>query len=200
MGDGIDDLDSPQTIEVFLILKRNIDSCSGIHPARIGWLSLFFVALLLGTAFFGCEAKSERRESVEAKVDNSQAKETADQANGRKPSEFELQEIEQLDSPFTKETVLELNTIVGRSLAAIDAFDTARKVQNDETAIANQLDKFKKLSKQASDAKVDMDAAKERLLKSGEKYNDEIFQAMVRFVDEVDKEIRDEISTLSEKK
>ena len=44
-----------------------------------------------------------------------------------------------------------------------------------------------------------MEAASERLKSSGEKYNDAIFEAMVRFVDGVDKEIDDEIASLRSK-
>ncbi|QEG20676.1 hypothetical protein [Mariniblastus fucicola] len=110
--------------------------------------------------------------------------------------EFEFQELEQLSSPFSKKTVLALNEIVARSLATIEAFDDQRRKADDHS---ERLKIYERLSIQAHQARSDMSAAGKRLRDSGEAYNEAIFNAMVRFVDDVDEEIRAEIdSSLAE--
>lgn len=112
-------------------------------------------------------------------------------------SQFEFQELDDIESAFTKETVLKLNAIVARSLAAINAFDKARKMRTDDAqGTAELLEKCSQLSENASKAKADMDSAAKVLRESGETYNEAIFSAMVEFVDKVDKELHDEVETL----
>lgn len=113
-------------------------------------------------------------------------------------SRFVGQELDQLESPFTRETVLTLNEIVGRSFGAITEFDDARKRlgATGEARAAELGSVYGRLSAKAARARVDMNAAAERLRESGERYNREILSAMVRFVEQVDDEIREEADRL----
>ena len=113
-------------------------------------------------------------------------------------SRFVEQEIENLVSPFTKETVLTLNSIVARSLSAIEEFDEARKqfVSGDDVLVVEAMKVYRSLSARAASARNDMGAERDRLLSSDERYNEAIFAAMVHFVEQVDEEIRQEIQYL----
>jgi len=113
-------------------------------------------------------------------------------------SRFVEQELENLASPFTKETVLALNSIVERSLSAIEEFDDARKqfVSGDDVLAAEAMIVYRSLSARAESARSDMGAERDRLLHSDERYNEAILAAMVHFVEQVDEEIRQEIQFL----
>ncbi|QDU35768.1 hypothetical protein Mal4_00500 [Maioricimonas rarisocia] len=113
------------------------------------------------------------------------------------PSRFVSQGLEQLSSPFTEETVLALNAIVARSLAAIRKFDDIRRDSHGGENAAERLRQYAVASKEAKQARSDMEAASSRVRESGEKYNEEILAAMVRFVVKVDDEIREEIESLA---
>ena len=112
---------------------------------------------------------------------------------------FAEQKLEDLTSPFTKETVLTLNAIVSRSLTAIETFDETRRELNNNTDDAQRVEiltTYTELSNTTRQARDDMAAAAERLRDSGERYNEAIFAAMVEFVNNVDKEIHQEIAEL----
>lgn len=109
-------------------------------------------------------------------------------------SKFERLELDQLSSPFTKKTVLKLNKIVGRSLAAVQEFDRIRRTPD---AGSTRISDYRTLSATANAARSDMSAASVQLRNSGERYNEAIFAAMVRFVDDVDDEIRAEVEQVS---
>ena len=101
-------------------------------------------------------------------------------------------------SPFSKETVLKLNAIVQRSKDAIDELDALQKTIRreglpDEDQLLNQT---KALSKQAADARKDMRRAVNELNSSGEDYSSETLAGMVKFVRQVDNEIRKELQKL----
>ncbi len=112
---------------------------------------------------------------------------------------FVEQGLEHLESPFTKETVLELNAIVERSLLAIREFDVVRQGLLSDGAEPNDthLRVHEGLSQQAAVARCDMAAASDRLRRSREPYNEEILAAMIHFVDHVDEEIRAELERLT---
>lgn len=101
---------------------------------------------------------------------------------------FVEQELDQLSSPFSRETVLELNAIVARSLDVIEEFDTARREHAVRPSSATG-GLYADLAQRADGARVDMAAAEQRLRQSGERFNEAILAAMVRFVDGVSTEI-----------
>ncbi|MEM7586621.1 MAG: hypothetical protein AAF560_24745 [Acidobacteriota bacterium] len=113
-------------------------------------------------------------------------------------SQFVEQELGQLRSPFTRETVLELNAIVARSLSVIGRFDTARKehAASPSTATPQTLETYASLAAEAISAREDMSAANQRLRRSGEHFNEAILAAMIRFVDGVPEEIEQEAANL----
>ena len=109
-------------------------------------------------------------------------------------SRFVVQEITEIDSPFTRETVLKLNAIVQRSLNAINEFDHARS--SDNIYPDQRFNVYTDLSEKASSAHADMALASNKLISSNERYNEEILSAMVYFVQQVDNEIREETQQL----
>ncbi|MEM7783076.1 MAG: hypothetical protein AAF939_11090 [Planctomycetota bacterium] len=114
---------------------------------------------------------------------------TSDQDNNS--TAFIKQELGQMASPFTRETVIELNRIVSKSLKAINAFDKTRKLKQETDA--EKLNQFRQLYDSAAKARVEMLATSHRVKTSGERYNKEILAAMVKFVDHVPIEISQEI-------
>jgi len=158
-----------------------------------------------------CQHSSSSKSPTSAVVETSTHENAATDASQPPPrsesrsiddpsSTFIEQQLVQLGSPFTRETVLTLNAIVARSLSTINAFDDAREQldASDRESAAEMLTMFLLLVDQAALARQDMDAAAERLRNSGEPYNEAIFAAMVHFVDDVDEEIRAEIEQLSD--
>jgi hypothetical protein len=158
-----------------------------------------------------CQHSSSSKSPTSAVVETSTHENAATDASQPPPgsesrsfddpsSTFVEQQLVQLGSPFTRETVLTLNAIVARSLSTINAFDDAREQldASDRASAAEMLTMFHLLADQAALARQDMDAAAERLRNSGEPYNEAIFAAMVHFVDDVDEEIRAEIEQLSD--
>lgn len=113
-------------------------------------------------------------------------------------SRFVEQELDDIESPFTRETVLKLNSIVGRSLSAINEFDQVRSTAGvaDNHDPSRLLAVYEELSAKASAAQVDMGQESSRLVSSDEHYNEEILAAMVYFVSQVDSEIREEADAL----
>ncbi len=119
--------------------------------------------------------------------------------------------IGQLSSPFTTATVLKLNAIVARSKAVIDRFDASIPAIRKSVAAGSAADatpdvksrakaslaELDALSASASADLADMKAAERQVRSSGEKYNDTILSAMVRFVADVDDELRTECHELS---
>lgn len=113
-------------------------------------------------------------------------------------SRFVEQGLDQVESPFTRSTVLTLNGIVDRSLTAIREFDAIRqhRTPTDNASVAEILGVYRTLSDQATLARTDLNEARDRLRDSGERYNKEILSAMVHFVENVDEEIREETDRL----
>ncbi len=146
-----------------------------------------------GTEIEGNPLVAPGMEAIAAKSSESQA----DTGN----SNYANQELDDLSSPFTRETVLVLNAIVSRSLSAIEAFDKARREPDCSDRLDNRatrLAKYEDLSEQAHQARIDLVAAGKRLRESGEYYNEAIFAGMLDFVKSVDVEIRQEINKLQD--
>ena len=169
--------------------------------ASARWLSCFVLVILLA-AIPSCKQASV--ESTPAQTEtvveqNIEAAKTVLPKQNEDEPKFVEQKLEDLTSPFTKETVLALNAIVSRSLTAIDTFDQTRRELNDNTNDAQRVEilaTYTELSNTTRQARDDMAAAAERLRDSGERYNEAIFAAMVEFVNNVDKEIHQEIAKL----
>lgn len=142
-------------------------------------------------------------------IDGSSA-EAQNSATGNKAAEapqFVEQGVNELSSPFTRETVLKLNAIVARSKDSIDTFDkiipdirksvdaaaASRNAKAADAAMA-QLNQLRQKAKQEV---TEMKAAEAVVRSSGEKYNDVILSAMVGFVVGVEDEIGDEINALN---
>lgn len=131
-------------------------------------------------------------------------------AGGTEPEFVELG-LDQFRSPFTNETVLKLNAIVGRSLAAVKEYDgaineiqrsidAARAAGAPDSARAEAKDglaRVARLSDEAKSARDDLRAAEAGLKASGEKYNEVILAGMTAFVVKVDEELRTATKTLS---
>lgn len=113
---------------------------------------------------------------------------------GHYPEFVELS-IGDLNSPFTKDTVLALNAIVATSLATIKAFD--KELPAIQKSVDSATAKLDTLSHQSKTALVDIKAAQSKLEASGELYNAAILSAMVSFVNDVDTEIREEKQELT---
>lgn len=174
--------------------------------------SLVVPGLLLSlTGLVSCQHSSSSRSATSAVVESPAREHAATNVSQPPPvsearsvddptSTFVEQQLVQLGSPFTRETVLTLNAIVARSLSTINAFDDAREQfdASDRKSAAEMLTMFQSLANQAALARQDMDAEVERLQNSDEPYNKAIFAAMVHFVDDVDEEIRAEIELLSD--
>ena len=118
--------------------------------------------------------------------------------------EFVELDLDHFSSPFRKETVLRLNAIVGRSLAAIREYDGALPTVQDSIA-ASLADKrsagararasvniarIERLAGEAAAARDDLRDAEAELKESGEKYNEVILAGMILFVEKVDVELR----------
>ena len=112
--------------------------------------------------------------------------------------EFEMQELEQLSSPFTKERVIMLNAIVRKSLDIINEYDGVRRAyeKSDGKSTSDFQVKLKEFSKKALAVREEMAEAKKDLVSSGEKYNEAIFAGMVKFVHDVDNELRNKIKMM----
>lgn len=129
------------------------------------------------------------------------------------PEDRELVELglDDFSSPFSKETVLKLNAIVGRSLAAIKEYDGALPAVQDSVAASladrrsagarakarENIAHVERLADEATDARDDLRAAEEELKASGEKYNEVILAGMIIFVEKVDDELRQAAAELS---
>ena len=167
-------------------------------------MSFFVVGIFQMGFLIGCGLPSQENvdrpdttELVSVQPNDTPTTEEAsrDQLNQR---DFVVQELSQLTSPFTKERVVVLNAIVEKSLAVITEFDEARKGinQEDQKQLNEFARKLQALSKRAVAARQSMADAKVDLENSGEEYNKPIFAAMVKFVDDVDEEIRNEIEVV----
>ena len=160
------------------------------------------MALLLVIGLSGCNDGSQwdvsqpaiDQPAIAASQDD---QEFATDALAAEDREFVGQEIEQLTSPFTRDTVLKLNSIVRKSLDVIEEFDQVRKQASGGTFNDDEIrHKFAELSKRAASSRADMDLAEKELKSSGEKFNRPIFEAMKRFVVQVDEEIGFELQNI----
>lgn len=89
--------------------------------------------------------------------------------------------------PFEEATVQNLNAIIRRSKAAIDAFDLASKQK-----VGPTKEVLTKLASEAEAARVAFEAAAVDLRKSEVYYDKPILAGMATFVDEVEKELKEE--------
>jgi uncharacterized protein (UPF0335 family) len=119
--------------------------------------------------------------------------------------------LDQFSSPFSKQTVLKLNAIVGRSLAAIKEYDGALPAVQDSVAASladkasararaearKNIARIERLANEATSARTDLYAAEAELKASGEKYNDVILAGMIIFVEKVDDELQKAAADLS---
>jgi hypothetical protein len=110
---------------------------------------------------------------------------------------------DQAKPPFSRETVIRLNEIVSRSLAAIRAYDgaigdiraaaDAAGAEDADAAVkkraAEGLAQVEALYADAAAALSDMRAAVDDLKTGGEDYNDAILAGMVDFVEDVEREL-----------
>ena len=87
--------------------------------------------------------------------------------------------------PFEEATVQNLNAIIRRSKAAIDAFDLASK---DKVAPSKEM--LTKLAAQAEAARLDFEVAAVALRKSEVYYDKPILSGMATFVATVEKELK----------
>lgn len=159
-------------------------------------------AIILALALSACASGPE---SVTRSATNLEATETAasapvKSADGR---EFVKQGAGDVRSPFTRETVIRLNAIVARSLAAIDEYDAniksirasidasvgASATVEDRSAAEAGVKKVAALYDQAKLAYDDMRGAENDLKSSGEEYNAAILAGMVGFVVDVENEL-----------
>lgn len=156
------------------------------RPIRRLLRSGFMVALLAAALLSACAEHPQPNAELDQAVEVEAS------------SQFVEQELEQLRSPFTRETVLELNAIVARSLSIIDRFDTARKLHaaGPSTDAPQTLETYTALAAEALSARQDMSVANQRLRHSGEPFNEAILAAMIRFVDGVSEEIEQEAANL----
>jgi hypothetical protein len=113
-------------------------------------------------------------------------------------------------SPFTQETVVKLNAIVGRSKAAIDEFDEiapksraavaqGKKHPSDRAAKAGAqqaIVKIESLHAQAVAAKADLASAGRQLEESRVYYDKIIFAGMTLFTEKVEAELAEEVNAL----
>lgn len=121
--------------------------------------------------------------------------------------------LEDIESAFTRETVLKLNAIVSRSLDTVTRYDDEipkiemavematgpdadGKARSDAEA---GLALLATLSEQASAAHADMLVASEQVRTSGEKFNAPLLSGMNRFVRRVDEEILEKLQALKAK-
>ena len=158
-------------------------------------LAAAFVLPVLSAGCDGDATVAAPVPAVGAVVGGPPAGMTAAEPAGADATGFARQELEQLGSPFTRETVLELNAIVARSLAAVEEFDAVRKAGADDAdrAAAERRETLAALSDRAGRARSDLTAAAARLRDRGEPHNEAILAAMVRFANDVDGEIREEL-------
>lgn len=129
---------------------------------------------------------------------------------GRQVAEVTLDEIK---PAFTEKTVLKLNAIVRRSLNAatqytksvksirksVDLAATAGATAADRKAAQDGIDKLKGLYGDAVAAQTDMDAAVAELQASDESYSKELLAGMVKYVNDVEESLSNEIDTLTAK-
>ena len=174
--------------------------------STLAYSSRLIVGLVLIGLISGCvEMKSETiatldgsasSQSLESKADvPALATDKSSETQASDEPAFVMQELPQLRSPFTQERVVKLNAIVKKSLDIITKFDELRKSLQADGASSSEFGiALKKLSSKASDARAEMAQAKLELENSGEHYNKPIFAAMVKFVDDVDEELKIEIS------
>ncbi|MEM9702442.1 MAG: hypothetical protein AAF907_08365, partial [Planctomycetota bacterium] len=164
--------------------------------AKAAWMTLCLIAGLAviaalydsgGTASVGAAAPTpdERPQQEPAAAEG--ADPSAAETDG--DTRFVEQQLNAESSPFTRETVLELNGIVARSLAAIDEFDACRRAVPLEGGAAEssvRLAQLDRLSVDAAAARWEMTTAGARLRGGEERYNPAILAAMERFVNGVD--------------
>ena len=148
------------------------------------------------------DEKKKEVEPMQAEGSDSEAKKVKNDKPDQAKPDFKMQELAQLSSPFTKERVITLNAIVRKSLNIINDYDGLRRSfeKSKETATVKSKDQFRKklkeFSQKAANVRKEMAAAKKDLLESGEKFNKPIFAGMVKFVSDVDNEIRRKIKKM----
>ncbi len=100
-------------------------------------------------------------------------------------------------SPFTEETVLKLNAIVRRSKTTADEFDRLMYARTKDKVDKEQsLSRIEELSVAAATALSDIRTAVKELETSGEDYDQALLIRMVRFVRQVDNDIKKKIRDL----
>lgn len=112
-------------------------------------------------------------------------------------------------SPFEGDRVIKINAIVRRSLDLSRAFDSAAPgirvavdaaaAGGDRAAAEAGLQKIDEFHVRAKTALDDMIKAEEELKASGEYYDDSIFYGMMKFVSDIETELREEKAALSAK-
>lgn len=127
--------------------------------------------------------------------------------------EFSAIESDAMRPAFTEATVIKLNAIVRRSLDTANKFTGSiramrasvvaaivKNASDEEIAAAREnLNQIGLWHEEAREAQLEMTAAVEELKASDEIYNEEILAGMIKYVDDVERMLRDEKQTLSEK-
>lgn len=124
---------------------------------------------------------------------------------------FTAIEIDAMRPAFAKETVIKLNAIVRRSLDTANEFtraarairasvDAAVEENAEEETIAKArqgIDRIENWHQRALSAQADMNAAVGDLKNSDEIYNEEILAGMLKYVNDVERMLREESQALS---
>jgi hypothetical protein len=127
--------------------------------------------------------------------------------------EFSAIESDAMHPAFTEVTVIKLNAIVRRSLdtaneftgsvrairASVDAATTESASDEDAAEARGNLRQIGRWHEEARAAQADMTAAAEELRASDEIYNEEILTGMIKYVDDVERMLRQEQQNLSYK-
>ena len=158
--------------------------------------------LLSSILLVACAEKAAETDTISSAAQPGKIEQEARQ----KPNaEFVELGEDEVDAPFTRERVIQLNAIVRRSLVLVEEFDD--QVPAIRTSVADGTDaeaeaamaKLQAMSERSKAVIADITAAEKDILSTGEKYNDAILAGMVGFIDDVDKELDEEIEQLSAK-
>ena len=167
-------------------------------------------ALALGCGKAGKDAQAEKTGAEKSESAISGQRELVDR-NAGNPELAPEQKVGGVEgrSPFEGDRVIGLNAIVRRSLDVSREFDAAAPgiraavdaaaAGGDRAAAEAGLRKIEDFYGRAKAALDDMVKAEEELKASGEYYDDSIFYGMMKFVTDIETELREEKTALAAK-
>ena len=137
----------------------------------------------------------------------------ASEARAAEEREFTAIELDAMRPAFAEDTVIKLNAIVRRSLNTANEFTSSvRAIRASVNAAAGEqateamkaealrgIDQINGWHNRALNAQTDMDTAVGELKASSEIYNEEILAGMVKYVNDVERMLRDEGQALSDR-